>query len=67
MLAVPLDKKKAYKRIPVGCERLLRSECNRDNQSTTYLFGSIQIRCVLSGHSKKWVEIKNHVRPRSYF
>ncbi len=24
----------------------------------TYLFGSIQIRCVLSSLSKKWIEIK---------
>jgi hypothetical protein len=32
-------------------------ESSRDNQSTTYLFGSIQIRCVLSGRSKKPVEI----------
>jgi hypothetical protein len=31
--------------------------CNRDNQSMTYLFGSIQIRCVRSSLSKKWVEI----------
>jgi hypothetical protein len=33
------------------------SHRNRDNQSTTYLFGSIQIRCVCSGRSKKLVEI----------